>query len=550
MGVLDRAKQGDAQAIATLINRSLALKGVTALVRSRANRLDIVLQGETVPVQSEFLPLIARGIQNLGIYSPVHLYARRLGEDTAAWKQILTAKTAPQSNPAKPKSSALAVSINMSQLYQKKLSLKEFQDVVVRFSDRQGRVKCLTSLKELVQVISRPSFAYGAIAKDNNLRNLLDNLAEFGTIDRSGRQLLTQAEILSPGQSWRKVNIQISNQLTFLPGDESPAINVNVSEDYVTPQAEAFAPVASLLDEFSAAVEGDYLELPQESMPSVSAAPEIKRPETPKAEEWLDEFGAAAEKDIEAQKPLEIYTQSTKWLDASKPEKPNLAIAQEYLKSPQPPVVPYSSTSGSFLDEFTAAINANDTDANGKEINNFEQKPDLYTDFEALTTPEPKLELFGLEAQSEPNSSLELFGELETLIKDRPLDSLELLPPKPPVPSTAENESAFDLFENLFDDLPETSETPKKALTETLSEIPNETELTTEGEELIASSDLKSDSQLDSQPDPSELGSIFDEFTEELTPSPNQLPYSMNDLLAELQSSSFRQPKPPKTSSN
>ena len=562
MGILDRAKQGDAQAIATLINRSLALKGVTALVRSRQNRLDIVLQGETAPAKSEFLPLIAKGLQNLGIDYPVHLYARRLGEDIAAWKQVLPTKADSDVNPAKSKSGALAVNVNMSQLSNAKLRLEEFQDVVVRFSDRQGRVKCLTSLKELVQVIGRPSFAYTAIAKDANLKLLLDSLAEFSTIDRAGRQLLTQAAILSPGQNWRKVNIQIINQLTFLPGDDTPAINVNVLAEYTTPQAEAFArPAGSLLDEFGAALADNSAQTSANETPISPTPPKSEEKKSrPRAGEWLDEFGAAVEKDIEAEKPLEIYTKVT-----SEKEKPDPAIASR--SSLEPEVVPYSAVSGSFLDEFTAAIDSNEqvvtqppadslaesitqSDFFSTPAQDSQDSTDLFSTVqnimpgvspisEALSeasnqpqndAPEVSLSIslsdfaddfFGESLNQLPEQSIEQTEDIQEIQEIQELD----LPPRPPLPQIPKTEARLNLFENLFG---EDSQNSSEAIpTAQMEIIPSLTEPT---------------------PEPS--GSIFDEFAEALAPAPAELPYSMDDLLAELQSNSLRQPKPTKIASN
>jgi hypothetical protein len=362
MGILDLAKQGDAQAIARLINRSLANKGVTALVRSRSNRLDIVLQAETVPAKAEFLPQIVRGLQNLGIQSVVNLYGRMLGEDTANWKQILTfSSTAPGANNLKAKSGGLAVNLNMSQLAIAKPTLKEYEDVVVRFCDRQGRVKCLTSLKELVQVLGRASFAYPAIAKDANLRKLLDGLAEFSSIDRTGRQLLTQASILRPGHNWQRVEIQIGTQLTFLPENESPAITVNVLEDYATPQAEAFArPAGSLLDEFGAALGGNQSEIggdPDSVQAKISTSDrsnDKKTGKTSRAGDWLDEFGSAIEEENQSSKPSEIYA---KTVIIGKSQTENLSGVPTQPKTEKPiEIIAYSPISGSFLDDFTSAI--------------------------------------------------------------------------------------------------------------------------------------------------------------------------------------------------
>lgn len=365
MGIIDRAKQGDAQAIATLLNRSLASRNVTALVRSRPNRLDIVIQGQEIPSQAEFIPLITRGMINLKINYPVHLYARRLGEDNAAWKQVIEVT----------KTAALAVDVNMGKLTT--LHPTQYEDVVVRFSDRQGRIKCLTSLQELVQVIGHSSFSYPAMAQDPSLRLLLHNLAEFSTIDHQGRQVLTQAAILCPGQNWQSVDIQITNQLSFSPTNQTPAINVQVTPADLSPQAEAFGqPAGSLLDEFGAAIE-----------PSPQSSP------TPTSD-WLAEFGEA----IPQASPTPEINEKTDEI-----EQP--------IPTPEPPI-----TTSSFLEEFTAAIDANSSTPSP-------ESPQEATQFELppkppLSPPATNLDLFADFAPSAPKLPYnmdDLLAELQSI---------------------------------------------------------------------------------------------------------------------------------------
>ena len=62
LSVMDLAKQGDPHAIAALINRSLASKGIHAEAELEAECLKISLQATQVPNQKAVVTIIHRGM--------------------------------------------------------------------------------------------------------------------------------------------------------------------------------------------------------------------------------------------------------------------------------------------------------------------------------------------------------------------------------------------------------------------------------------------------------------------------------------------------------
>ncbi|MHC5725176.1 hypothetical protein [Nostoc sp.] len=89
---LKLAKQGDAQAIGVLINRSLQPKGINAKIALKNSCLKVMLESTLVPEQQVLVEFIRRGITGLNISSVkiVQVYGRQTGEDFPAWSQEFT----------------------------------------------------------------------------------------------------------------------------------------------------------------------------------------------------------------------------------------------------------------------------------------------------------------------------------------------------------------------------------------------------------------------------------------------------------------------------
>lgn len=83
------AKQGNAQAIATFINRTLQPKGITAKAAIKNDCLQIMLEAAQVPNPQVLVPLINKWIGNLGAESikKVKVFGRKSGEEFPAWNE-------------------------------------------------------------------------------------------------------------------------------------------------------------------------------------------------------------------------------------------------------------------------------------------------------------------------------------------------------------------------------------------------------------------------------------------------------------------------------
>ncbi|MEH1865109.1 MAG: hypothetical protein V7K69_08870 [Nostoc sp.] len=85
--LLELAKQGDVQAIASLMNRQLQPKGITVKVALKDACLQVMLESAQVPNQQALVAFIRKGITGLGAASieRVKVYGRQTGEEFPAW---------------------------------------------------------------------------------------------------------------------------------------------------------------------------------------------------------------------------------------------------------------------------------------------------------------------------------------------------------------------------------------------------------------------------------------------------------------------------------
>ena len=238
LSVMELAKQGDPHAIAALINRSLASKGIHAEAQLEAKCLQISLYAAQIPNQKAVITIIHRGMMVLQVrkIERVKILTYRSDNNYLAWRhEILLADSfeksllIPETNQADDlgqdqemnlvsNSKGVILVQNLSQIQQ---NLQEYQDVIVRFTDEHvGTVRCLTTLTELIQVISKPSFLFTTVASNPNLRSLLDTIAEFSHTDEHGDQVITNLSILQPGQQWQKAKIRLVTKIFLEPVQE------------------------------------------------------------------------------------------------------------------------------------------------------------------------------------------------------------------------------------------------------------------------------------------------------------------------------------------
>jgi len=89
--LLEQAKQGDAQAIAALMNKSLQPKGMTAYVERQGDHLEVVLKSDRIPNRQALTTFVEQGIQNLGVEAirSVTISGQQIGATTSAWTERL-----------------------------------------------------------------------------------------------------------------------------------------------------------------------------------------------------------------------------------------------------------------------------------------------------------------------------------------------------------------------------------------------------------------------------------------------------------------------------
>jgi len=220
LSVMELAKQGDPNAIAALINRSLTSKGIQASAKLESPEcLKISLQASQVPSQKAIVTIIHRGMMVLQVeqFKSVKIFTYCSDNNYLAWQyeiilnnnlneslptpQIVKSADSGQVRTTEDQAMDLVKNYSGVLLVQKlsqiQQNLQEYQDVIVRFTDEQmGHVRCLTTLTELIQVISKPSFLFTTVASNPNLRSLLDTIAESSKTDDHGDQVITNLSIL------------------------------------------------------------------------------------------------------------------------------------------------------------------------------------------------------------------------------------------------------------------------------------------------------------------------------------------------------------------
>jgi hypothetical protein len=91
---LQLAKQGNPNAIAALINRSLHAHGITAKVIRKDDCLRVLLKSNKVPDQNNSSNFIRNGILKLELseINTLQVFGRQTGEQVPAWSQTINLK--------------------------------------------------------------------------------------------------------------------------------------------------------------------------------------------------------------------------------------------------------------------------------------------------------------------------------------------------------------------------------------------------------------------------------------------------------------------------
>lgn len=100
--LLAQAKQGDAKAIATLLNQKLQPKGITAKASIKNSCLHIMLEAAKTPRQQPLVDFIRKGLACLAVDSwcAVKVYGRRAGEEIPDWVEEFQIRRETNQDPA------------------------------------------------------------------------------------------------------------------------------------------------------------------------------------------------------------------------------------------------------------------------------------------------------------------------------------------------------------------------------------------------------------------------------------------------------------------
>ncbi|MBW4456860.1 MAG: hypothetical protein KME55_31645 [Nostoc indistinguendum CM1-VF10] len=116
-GLLELAKQGEPQAIATLINHQLQPRGIFAKANATKGCLQIIFEAEKVPSQAVIANYIYTAMNKLKAPSikKVIIYGKQIGNDFPVWQQELDFLNTQSFNDKQPKS--LSGEVTKSSLY-------------------------------------------------------------------------------------------------------------------------------------------------------------------------------------------------------------------------------------------------------------------------------------------------------------------------------------------------------------------------------------------------------------------------------------------------
>ncbi|MHC5719658.1 MAG: hypothetical protein ACYTX0_48365, partial [Nostoc sp.] len=87
--ILKLAKQGDTEAIASLMNRHLHPKGIAAKVAFKDACLEVMLESAEVPNKQILITFVRKGLRALGAASVeiVKVYGQQTGKEFPAWSK-------------------------------------------------------------------------------------------------------------------------------------------------------------------------------------------------------------------------------------------------------------------------------------------------------------------------------------------------------------------------------------------------------------------------------------------------------------------------------
>ncbi len=105
--LLERAKQGDPESIATLINMTLQPKGITATAQLTHHCLHVFLTSERILNQATMASFVLRGLQGLDVTSiqTARIYGQKLGDSAPVWVEEIVVNRPQEHSPIQAPSS-------------------------------------------------------------------------------------------------------------------------------------------------------------------------------------------------------------------------------------------------------------------------------------------------------------------------------------------------------------------------------------------------------------------------------------------------------------
>ncbi|MEH2346767.1 MAG: hypothetical protein V7K55_01965 [Nostoc sp.] len=140
--ILELAKQGDVEAIASLMNRHLHPKGIAAKVAFQDAWLEVTLESAQVPNQQILVAFIRKGLTGLGAASieSVKIYGQQTGKKFPAWTKefnlgIIEAELEEVDNEnSSSNPQTLTISINLSGDTARGLTNQDFEFIANQIS--------------------------------------------------------------------------------------------------------------------------------------------------------------------------------------------------------------------------------------------------------------------------------------------------------------------------------------------------------------------------------------------------------------------------------
>jgi hypothetical protein len=218
--LIEQARQGDPDAIAALMNKSLQPKGMTATVERYGDRLEVLLEAERVPNRQALTAFVEKGISNLGIQviQSIKVSGRESGAAFSTWTEELhlSETPTPEFEPEVPAEPAMTPGLEPNTVTNAIATEPGFHedfnmDAVAESVQDEQRLNELTQLTDLSQ-----------------LQDLLSEEPERPISERQRQLLEEQIETI-----WQEQSNQSDNFLTDLMSSapEEPEMQFEAGSD-------------------------------------------------------------------------------------------------------------------------------------------------------------------------------------------------------------------------------------------------------------------------------------------------------------------------------